>query len=67
MREDSGRKWGRQPALLRRRPSPGGTPCLPAPWRQMPAPAPEAEGHQAARAAAAGASWGVCAAWRALG
>lgn len=51
-----------QPEELRRRLSPGGRPRLPAPRRPSPAPAFEADGHPAARAAAAGASAGVCAA-----
>lgn len=58
------RAGGRQPEQLRRCPRPGGRPRLPAPLRPTPAPAFEADGHRVARAAAAGASAGVCAAQR---
>lgn len=51
----------RQPELLQRHPSPGGRLRLPSRRRPMQAPVPEAEQHRAARAAAAGASGGVCA------
>lgn len=58
---------GPQEEQLQRRRSPGGRPRLPAPPRPTPMPAPEADGHQAARADAAGASGDGGAAWRVLG
>lgn len=48
-----------RPEQLRWCPSPGSRPRFPAPRRPAPTPALEAEGHGAAKAAAAGASGGV--------